>query len=625
MGKKIIIIITIIIAISISVLYYFQYTTSDLNYTAILSTDGNIHPGQRQDFLITVFRENDNKGRELETNANIALNIIFSLTNGSKKEAFIPLTNNTSGKYICSYSFPDNLDESEIEINLVNNGFNKKCYMSCKIPAKREKAIIVEPPKNQVYIGDKITFKLASIEKKTGFSLFKVPIRVKLISPSGYTTINRVITTDADGLANFETYINSASPEGLYDFIFQSDNFEQKISIFIKDPQKTKERLSFLDTPQIYSPNQDSNEKSGYIFNLNCEKNNILIAYGCPDSEIRQIEIWQNGNLHYLSDFPLEGGIVTLTLNKPLLAACPALFKVWQLKDNLVSSHEKIRFIPPNNPNKFGQFLIDVNSEFQNTEKDKLAASLARKGFIGTSSNLKNENLTKIFSQNIKSVITKQQNEITLDYYENLLKNIPNTNSPRFLLLEHELALSDYKKCNIFLDTSSFFEEYLKELNKKQPSLETLLQETICRIDRYQFLDLHSQKDEIPKLESLLIPISELYYYLNKFKSQKKIYAPSILSCINKMKDIIFVPAEFTFDFKEWGSNLNSIPMLNIEPYPRSFQSIQGLLQQSGKVMLLKGDSSTVINLDKPIISISSEECEKLINLRSNPILIEVN
>ena len=118
----------------------------------------------------------------------------------------------------------------------------------------------------------------------------------------------------------------------------------------------------------------------------------------------------------------------------------------------------------------------------------------------------------------------------------------------------------------------------------------------------------------------MIIPLSELYSYLNKFQDKKSIYAPQILSSINKIKDLIFVPAEFTFDLVKY-RNLNHLPMLDIKPVPRSLQSIQGLLRQNGKILLSNENASATFDLNQSSFEVSDYDWDKLINLRTLPLI----
>ena len=623
------------ISISLAILFAFylvfiqndpwRHISPDKIYTAVVSTDGSIVPGHSQDFLINLLRNTDDK-RVFSDHIKANIRLTMHLTDGTIKEDTVPLTYLKPGKFLCTYRFPENLEETNVDMLVYPDRRTDKPILNCQIPVKNEKAVIIKEPKNQVFTGDNLLFQLASVEKKTSFPLFKIPIRVKLITPSGYTTINRVITTDTEGLANFETNIHSASPAGIYTFLFQSDNFEQKISINVKDEA---EKLIARSFPAMYELLDNPNDNSGFIFNLNCEQQGSLIAYGCPESEHRQIEIWQNGKLQYYSNLELEGGTVSIILQKPLLAGCPVLFKVWLINKNRVISHEKIRYLPPHQINKASSFLKDVNSEFQNTERDKLAIFLSRKGFIGASSNIIVENLTKTSSPNLKAIYPNSKNEIPLTYYENLLQAENQTNDKHnsdFFLVENEFTAKPDSKLTILLDTSYFLKNYIKYLSQKEVSINNLLQESICRVDRFQYLDLQEQQDEIEKLEGLLIPISEIYSYLNKFPQKKPLFANQILSCINKMKNIVFIPAEFTFDLSNIKENqLNNLPMLDIKPISRSLQSIQGLFKSNGKILIKKDNKATEIELKNSEITISSENCDSIINLRSTPLIIETN
>ena len=622
MGKNISLIIAIIIAGLLAMQLndpWRHISPADL-YTAIISTDGNITPGIRQDFLINIFKEIDGQ-RTFESRINLGIQFIMPMVDGTTREARIPLTFAMPGKYTCSCDFPAELDYTTVKAVLYPDNRVDKPILTCEIPVKKERAIVVQPPANQVRAGSKVSFKLASVDKKNGLSIFKIPVRVKLIAPSGLTTLNRVVTTDSDGLANFETEIHPASPEGFYTFVFQSGSFEQKISIYVKG-NDSEPKLSSLETIPTYSSDKDNNETCGYIFNLNCQSGDTLLAYGCPDSDHRQIEIWQNGKLHYFSNLDLEGGTVSLILQKPLLAGCPALFKVWQISGNEVSTHEKIRYIPPHNKNEFNLFLTELNSEFQNTEKDKLALALARKGYIGTSKKLSVTNLTKEQSQNLKEIYPNPLNEIPLSYYQDFIIGASEaTPEPRFSIVDSEMKLKASETYKIYLSSKSFLESYINHTRESEHNLTNLLQEAICRVDNYNSLDIPGQNEELEALEGLLIPLSEAFVYLQNFPEVKKQFFSPILSTANRIKNITFIPAEFIFEYSKGVYDIEAVPMLNIHPMNRSFQSIQGLFKQTGKIQISNDAASETIDLNQSVISLPQGSTH-ITNLRSLPIVI---
>jgi hypothetical protein len=201
-----------------------------------------------------------------------------------------------------------------------------------------------------------------------------------------------------------------------------------------------------------------------------------------------------------------------------------------------------------------------------------------------------------------------------------------NEPQPKFLIVEHEFDMKDVNQCTVILDASTFLAHYLRILSGKKHCLNNLLQESICRADRFQYLDLQEQKNEIQYMEGLLIPISEIYSYLNKFPQKKQAYISQILSCISKLKNYIFIPAEYTFDIsKEKENQLNNLPMLDIKPVSRSLQSIMGLFKPSGKILLKKEDKTSELELDKSETTIFSKDCTSFTNLRSTPLIIEAD
>ena len=619
MKKKLSLILAIVLAgfLAVKLNDPWRHIDPSVLYSALISTDGAIIPGTRQDFLINIFK-NANGQRTFESKTNLGLRLDFPLADGTRKKVTIPLVTAFPGKYTCSCQIPEETDYSEVTATLFPDSRTDKPIMSCKIPVKRERAIVVRPPHQAVYAGDKINFDFASIDKKSGLSMMKIPVRIKLISPSGLTTLNRVVSTDTEGLGTFETRIHRSSPEGYYTFIFQSANFEQKISVYVKQAESKKTPTDLADIP-IYMPEQESNETSGFIYNLNCQSQDALLAYGCPDSEHRQIEIWQNGKLHYFANLDLEGGKISLLLQKPLLAGCPALFKIWQISENQVVSHEKIRYIEPRHKNRFNKFLTDLNADFQNTERDKLALALARQGFIGVSHKFTSENLTLIQKQNLRSVYPFSKKEIGLSYYQDLMTEKKDLAS--FQIIQTNKALPSTAQCYVYLDSESFLNGYLNWLQKKESSLNRLLQEGICRVYLHSYLDFPSKSENIKELEGILIPLSEVYSYITNFPDKKKVFAPSILSVVNMIKEVVFVPAEFLFDLSTGNHNPTDVPMLEIAPVNCSFHSIQGLLKEAGTIQMSNETSTQTIKLDQPIIRLPPGYSQ-LTNTRNFPLVI---
>ena len=624
MSKKISIILAIIAAAF--VVRYFndpwrKIKPSDV-YTAIISTDGYISPSVRQDFLVNVFREIDNN-RVFETKANLGISFTIPINQNESFTEILPLVYTQPGKYTCNYDFEKAIEGTVVTISVFPERRTDKPIVTCTLPVKKEKAIVVQPPDNQTYIGSKITFKLASVEKKSGLCIPKFPVRVRMTTPSGYTTLNRVVITDTEGLATLETFIHKASPEGYYTFTFAGENFEQKISIYVKEAP-TEPTLASLETTPTYVSSEITNENCGFIFNLNCERNDALMAYGCPDSQHRQIEIWQNGKLNYYANLNLEGGTVSLVLHKPLLAGCPVLFKLWQITDNEVISHEKVRYLPFKTPDRLSDFLYQTNAEFHNTEKDRLAMSLARRAFTGVSSKMDFEDLTQIFSQNMRSVFPSPQTEITLQYFENkLIKQEKLLNQSSFELIEHETELDMKKNYKLYLDQSEFLKDYLQAIYNENSNLDSMLQEATCLTELFNKLSGNEKKEISQKLEGLLIPLTEIYGYTSKFPDKKKEVVPSILTVCNKIKECVSLPQEFLFEFSKNAYNLTNEPMLEIKPANRSLQSIQGLFRQAGKAIINNKTASLTIDLQQPSILLP-DGYTSFTNTRDLPVVIGV-
>lgn len=577
---------------------------SDL-YSAVISTDGAICPGSRQDFLVNVFREVDG-GRIFENKARLGAKFVIPHVRGNVSESIVPLIYCFPGKYTCSFNFPEDIDMTSVKMSVFPDSRSDKAIMACDIPVKIERSIVVLPPSEQVYAGDFIKFRIASVEKKTGLGIPKIPVRIRMITPSDVTTLNRIVTTDNEGLADFKTFIHAASPEGFYRFIFQSGEFEQKVSIYIKRQKEGEVRLAYLETVPSYMNDFDTNETCGYIFNLNTGKTDALMAYGCPDSDHRQVEIWQNGRLNYYADLNLEGGTVSLVFHKELLAGCPALFKVWQISGNDVVSHEKIRYIASNKPNRLAQLLIDVNSEFLNTERDRLALSLARRGFLGTSEKFNSDNLTRIYSQDLRAIYPNPVNEIPIKYYEDLFQKYEQVlYRTRFSMVEGKKEINlNREKCEILLDSSEFLTHYINALAQEKPTIANLVQESVCRVERFDTLALYDKQEELEKLEGILIPLSEAYLNLNFADSDAKNYRQSILGAVNKVRSVVFVPPELLQDITH-NKDAYGVPMLDIEPMNRSFQSIKGVLKRKGKAGISYKDITSVIDLSESKINLN--------------------
>ena len=188
-----------------------------------------------------------------------------------------------------------------------------------------------------------------------------------MTTPFGDTTINRVVFSDIHGTAVFTTHLHDHAAAGIYEFEFSHGSTSKKtrISVWPKPDESNRITNLFNHKAGAFSPLSSDflqeiagKDSAGYVASLTLsssakseeismlseirvEPDRAFLTYNAPNSEYRQIEVWQNGRILYSSDLQLDSGRISLPFPHACEPSQPMFFKVWSLTDTTLQVEEK--------------------------------------------------------------------------------------------------------------------------------------------------------------------------------------------------------------------------------------------------------------------------------------------
>lgn len=637
-------------------------------FSVVLSSDSFWAPDSRQEILVYPLSDSK-KLMHHETGLKISARITArNYEENSPDTTVIPLIYREEGAFSGNFSIPGNWLQGAVTIEIFQNDQTRQLLHKCEAQIGKDIALAVLPPDDEVFAGSWVNFKIAAINRKSGSGQFKIPVRVRLKSPSGCLTINRVIHTDIDGMALFTTHLHESIPEGLYKFEFSHGNEIVQIELFIQNSSKKNSLLSrriknkiqgILPVSAFLKTSTPADEDICRLFTITSleaktatptsnlsdvrikkdEKNETtaILSYACKDSNYRQIEIWQNGQAIYASELPLESGTISIPLVKAS-SSSPLRFKLWFLKANELFIHEQSLITLDNTGSVVGKFLMEANAIFPEVENalPYSTLTLSRPGLTsinqGRNSQLSSPGIQR--NRLIKSL--NQPEEFEPDSIQSFLLGLQSNIIPgkRFFLVENELMLNRYRfsSLRVWFDPRKFFTSVLAALRKDRSSVDFVVGEAECRALRFPFLPMADQASELEKLEGLLIPLSEFHSnesYANGVQKQNLL---RVERAIRRLSNLIHVSQTLIKNFDPLSADLSKIgPFSPVLPGEISIASLFGSLKTGGKVNLVSEERSIALNLleyssvyRNKSYSGQDNKLIKLVNTRSTPVLVEL-
>ncbi len=620
----------------------------------VVSADGPAQPGQTQELLINVFsRQNGNPKRETSMQLSASLH-----ASAPQLLEISDLKLSDSGAYICRFAIPEAFSGSAT-LQIFQTGAPKTTLFSCQIPVEADNDLVVLPPAVPVHPGNWLSFRIASINRKTGAGNFKVPIRVKMHTPGRHQTINRVLQTDIHGTAVFTTHMHEHATPGCYEFEFVQGKTRRTLELAVQSApdrstllkQLFQHRLDFIQpvssaflnhlalaSPPVYLISSHSFDASHtqMLSEIRPEIDQAFLAYDCSGSEHRQIEVWQNGNLIYNSGLQLASGRISIPFPHPVDQTQPLFFRIWQMGETSFRIQEKAvlpgdkRLTPAIATLKDTGLYLDHNSE-----TDFSGLFFTRPGFFASSSSLKLESMTSQGSLQLKLAEPSKYCHIL---QADRLAGKPGTqirSQKRFFLVENELNLSRYRfaTMKIWLEPEDFFSSLIAALRSDETRVDFLIGEAECRALRFNCTGIEDQAVELEKLEGCLAILTELFVYATSNPEQSKAWNPALIRAIRRLDGLVHIPvtmhdlaATATADEKKIG------PFSPVLPYEISIDKLFSALKPGGKVSLSAGGRTIPMTLSGNATIYGGKNLpghenhlEKLTNLRSIPIIVELD
>lgn len=631
------------------------------SYLFTISTDGPALPGYNQEFLINAFSRKSG-ALVREPWLKIGARLKRSDTTGQNISESLPILPQTpEGTYICNFCIPENQNPGSSSLEIYPAGYPD--IILCKSPVQEchDNALVVIPPKMQLHAGNWVSFKIASICRKNGAGNFKVPIRVKMMPPSGHTTINRVLFTDIDGIAVFTSHINNNSPVGIYTFDFFQGNEKLQLKVFIGSQLERLQSIKRLfdkrnDYMQyfsaIFQPDtiissqplplynllNSPNTLSSILYEIRAENDQAFLSYDCKGSEYRQIEVWQNGKVVYNSDLQLDSGRIAIPFPHGIQAAQPIFFKLWQLRGNELRVQEQGLLSYSGKVTPALKLLADADLLFATAEQLPFNTRVfTRPGLLAANLSSKVVNITTRTEIDIKPIQTAAFDPETavLDPVRLIQCDEQQSQAKqRFFLVDNELQLNRFRfsTIKIWLDPYKFLTSAISALLIEKPGIDFMLGEIECRTLRCGLLGLSEQPAELEKLEGLLIPVTEFYEYSQLNKEIARAYKPMLARAISRLSKLIHVPEKLASMVRDSDSIEAKIgPFSPILPSEINIDRMFSALKPGGKASLVSGGRIIPINLTGNVAIFQAKSLpgkenriEKLINSRSTPILVEL-
>ncbi len=655
--------IFIILALTVAVWFLMpepQQAALPQSLFFIVSADGPARPGQTQEIVVNAFsRQNNLLVRESGLQLSAALKHATP-SNPDSILNFSDLQQSHDGGYRCNFVIPDTSTGSAAFL-IFYRGQTGTPAFSCPLNIESDAGLAVLPPPTTIHPGNWLSFKIASINRKTGTGNFRLPVRVKMRTPSGHQTINRVLLTDIHGTAVFTTHIHDHAASGDYEFEFVQGKSRQTLKIPVTPaPDKNqlvrqlfKHRLNLVQplSPGLMSelamasapvylirPARSSHSwKPDILSSIRAEIDQAFLTYDCGASEYRQIEVWQNGRIIYNSDLQLEAGRISIPFPHALEPSQPLLFRVWQISSGTMKIQEQAT-MPANFKLSPVLALLQEAELWATGATGMNFASLffSRPGVFATSANIVPQVLTGNESPQLVSGGPKMYPHMASDT-ERLLENTDFTgrSQKRFFVVDNELNLGRYRfsTMKIWLEPGRFFTSIISALRNDQANVDFLIGEAECRAIRFGFISIEDQPAELEKLEGILAILAELDSYAVSHPERAANWSSALNRALGRLCRLIHTPENYAGRTADKSGEDNKVgPFSPILPGEIDLEKLFTALKPGGKVSLITGERSIPMALtgnatiygDKGLPG-QSNRIEKLVNLRSIPVIVELD
>jgi len=622
-----------------------------------VSADSAMIAGSRQDFAIYTLNPQGNSPVPLA-----AGNLVATLVIPGKE----PLTIKTEAKHIsdgaytASFNVPDTHLPPQATLEIRHKTSGRPIFRG-QAKIGRETTLLVMPPPEVIYAGSWLNIRVATICRKSGKGIFRAPVRAKLTTPGGQQTVNRVIHSDIDGMAVFTTHINNNAAGGIYRC--ELSHGREKISLHLNIRSMSEKRrnrtmaiqnrdinplVNLLETSPktaemqhyYFATSLRQLDRKAVFDEVNIDRNKIFLSYRCPNSSWRQIEVWQNGRLHYSSDLQIDSGRISLSFKTPLLTDIPIKLKLWFLDNDGIKTYEQAFYMADEQQTPINLFVKSADRIFGDDGGAQLAGrAFAFPGLFADNQDgkVRTTAITTELDQTIEPLAKP-----AIDF--NIIRETPARllssdmryrPGRRFFLVDDELQLSRYKFSNlrIWHHPRRFLGSLIGALMLERASIDFIIGEAEIRALRLQYLSFAEKPAELEKLEGLLAPLCEFYEFCQGDPGLKNEWEHVILRAASRMSDYVTIPAKMATAIRNTHIDTDRIgPFSPVLPAEVLLDQLMPALKPGGKVLLTSSERQMPINLSGDVSIFSSksfsgkdERFEKLVNTRAVPVVVELD
>lgn len=629
------------------------------NLLLTLSADGPLQPGHTHEMLLHAFSRH--QGR---LTRETALRLSASIRQNASGAAPLPpesitFTQHRDGSYRALFKSPANL-QGAANISVFPTGYPEKELLSGSIDCSNSPGLLILPPAAPVHPGNWVSFRIAVINRKSGKGIFKAPVRVKMKTPAGHDTINRVVLTDLHGTCLFTTHLHNSSAYGIHDFEFSTGSSVQSMPMPVL-PQPDKAVIAqklirnepgllssissaFLNSLTIASPpihilkyGRIASETDGKILeDFSVETDQAFITYDCTGSDYRHVEVWQNGHLIYSSDLQLESGRISVPFPHPPEPSRPLFTKIWEIRGNTLKVQEKSAILRGRSPSPIFSFMKDAADYLQNTNPFELASMFFTcPGFMAVNQPNRVISLTE---EDTPQLIPTTEGLPPQPADPERFVSASETSGrsfKRFFLVDDELALGRYRfsTLRIWLYPPRFFTSLIASFRNQPANVDFLIGEAECRALRFVFLSIADQPAELEKMEGVLAVLAELNDYAEVHPERAANWRLSLKRAIIRLARLIHTPGSIrpapqasTHEESKFG------PFSPVQTFDITLDRLYQALKPGGKVTLKTGERGIPLTLSGDSIVFRSRSLpglnnrpDQLINTRTEPVIVELD
>ncbi|NLI77625.1 MAG: hypothetical protein GX442_14455 [Candidatus Riflebacteria bacterium] len=278
--------------------------------------------------------------------------------------ADVPLAERRPGVYQGRVTLPTGIPEGPFHARLFLEARPDLPLASFDLRVQPALALLVIPPETPLWAGSPLEFLVAGFDLVTARPVTGLPIRVKMIPPSGIEIVNRTIVTPGDGIGRVHLHAPAEPETGLHQIRFSAGPLTTSLHLELPPrpalPVATLLEASFpwirlvhttpglRDLPGIAPPplhweSPPPPEPPGIEARLIDQA--LFLTYRRPWPNPHQIEVWLRNHLFYTYAVPAASETLRVPFAFSLPQGLPVRIRLWEASGSQVLATDL--FLPP--------------------------------------------------------------------------------------------------------------------------------------------------------------------------------------------------------------------------------------------------------------------------------------